>query len=75
MEFILDMEVPDRLRPEAGDDSLLVPAVLQWLLKDNLCVTIRAEHSFEWNMGEYLLTANRTPEELEQHCTISVNYF
>ena len=61
-----DMEVLGRVGVEAGENGLVVTACLPGFLEDDLRIADLAEHPLEGDMGEHLLPADRTPEELEQ---------
>ena len=45
------------------------------LSEDDLRVTVLAEHALEGDVGENLLPADGTPEELEQCLTVLIEYF
>jgi hypothetical protein len=60
---------------EAGEDGLLVATCLSGFLEFDLCVAVLAEHTFEENVTEYLMPADRTPEELEQCFAVTIDDF
>jgi hypothetical protein len=69
------VEVPGGGTVEADEDGLLIAACFSGLLEFNVRVAVLAEHPLERDVGEDLLPADGTPEELKQCLTVSTEYF
>jgi hypothetical protein len=71
--FFVDVEIPGRVGIEASKDSFLVATILLRLLEFHLSVAVLAEHALEGDVAEHLVSANWTPEELEQCFAVTVD--
>ena len=60
---------------DIAETNLLVATCFSGLSEDDLRVTVLAEHALKGDVGENLLPADGTLEELEQCLTVLIEYF